>query len=185
MAMKSWRKNDFVSFGYYLGSILEVATRTETPVQEKEQDRELIMNRSMVAEVAQGFLESTQVGTFNFTNLLVCIYEADQDSLVLYQAVDMLEKAYKDKDPNEAIGGIIAVVAFVQGLKQTIPVCESVDQSSMDWSHFNNILDVVESPEKHMTVIGEDIVMNDVEITEELSQALDSFRSENFKDFGF
>lgn len=113
MAMKSWRKNDFVSFGYYLGSILEVATRTETPVEEKEQDRELIMNRSMVAEVAQGFLESTQVGTFNFTNLLVCIYEADQAALVLYQAVDMLEEAYKNKDPNEAIGGIIATVAFV------------------------------------------------------------------------
>jgi hypothetical protein len=52
MAMKSWRKNDFVSFGYYLGSILEAATRTETPVEEKEQDRELIMNRNMVAEVA-------------------------------------------------------------------------------------------------------------------------------------
>jgi hypothetical protein len=50
MAMKSWRKNDFVSFGYYLGSILEAATRTETPVE--EQDRELIMNRNMVAEVA-------------------------------------------------------------------------------------------------------------------------------------
>jgi hypothetical protein len=114
MAMKSWRKNDFVSFGYYLGSILEVATRTETPVEEKQQDRELIMNRNMVAEVAQGFLESTQVGTFNFTNLLVCIYEADQASLVLYQAVDMLEKAYKDKDLNEAVIGVVSVIAFVQ-----------------------------------------------------------------------
>lgn len=97
----------------------------------------------------------------------------------------MLEKAYKDKDPNEAIGGVIATVAFVQGLKQTIPVCESVDQSSMDWTHFDNILDVVESPEKHMQLIDEDIMFNEVAITQELSESLDAYRSERFNDFGY
>jgi hypothetical protein len=45
---------------------------------------------------------------------LVCIYEADQSALALYGAIDILEKAYKDKDPQEAIGGIIGIIAFVQ-----------------------------------------------------------------------
>ena len=57
----------------------------------------------MVAEVAQGFLAGTHVGQFNFTNLMVCIYGADQSALTLYQAVEDLEKAYKDHNVTEAI----------------------------------------------------------------------------------
>lgn len=139
----------------------------------------------MVAEVAQGFLESTKVGSFNFTNLLICIYEADQSALALYGAVDILEKAYKDKDPQEAIGGIIGIIAFVQQLKQSIPVCEAIDERSMDWSHFNNIVEVVESPEKHMSYIEHDIIFNEVAITYELSEALDAFRSMDYNEFGY
>jgi hypothetical protein len=41
-------------------------------------------NREMVTEVLQGLLEATNVGTFNFTNLLMCIYEADGAALSLY-----------------------------------------------------------------------------------------------------
>jgi hypothetical protein len=71
----------------------------------------------MVTEVLSGLLESTNVGTFNFTNLLMCVYEADGAALSLYQAVEVLEKAYKDKDAQEAIGGVIGIVAFVQAAK--------------------------------------------------------------------
>lgn len=184
-AMRSYRKGDFASFGYYLGSVLELATRPTEEVVEKVVEPEIEHNRNMVAEVAQGFLESTQVGAFNFTNLLMCIYQADQSALILYEAVDTLEKAYKDKDANEAVGGVIMTVAFIQQLKQSIPVCEAIDQSSMNWGEFNHIVEVVESPEKHMAVIGEDVIFNDVAITKDLSEALDSFRSENFKDFGY
>ena len=35
-------------------------------------------NRDMMAKIYKGFMEVTDVGTFNFTNLLLCIYEADQ-----------------------------------------------------------------------------------------------------------
>jgi hypothetical protein len=43
----------------------------------------------------------------------MCIYRADQSALILYQAVNILEKAFKDKDPEEAVGGIIGVIAFI------------------------------------------------------------------------
>jgi hypothetical protein len=45
---------------------------------------------------------------------LVCIYDADQSALSLYGAIDTLEKAYKDKDLNEAVIGVVSVIAFVQ-----------------------------------------------------------------------
>jgi hypothetical protein len=38
----------------------------------------------MITEVIQGLLEGTKVGTFNFTNLLLCIYEMDQAAMVAY-----------------------------------------------------------------------------------------------------
>jgi hypothetical protein len=37
--------------------------------------------------------------------------------LVLYQGVELLEEAIKDKDINEAIPGVIFVIAFLQQLK--------------------------------------------------------------------
>lgn len=188
LAVQSYRKEQFDSFGYYIGSILEAATRPaeiETlPVQADPADEE-IFTRGMVAETAQGFLEGSMVGTFDFTALLECIYGADQAALVLYEAVDILEEAYKDKDPQEAIGGIIAVIAFVQGLKQALPTCEAVDSKTMNWGTFNQIVEVAESPEKHMRLIGEDIIFNEATITTEVSAALDAFRSENFRLFGY
>lgn len=140
---------------------------------------------NMAAEVAQGFLEATNVGTFNFTNLLICIYEADQAALILYEGVQILEEAYKDKDPEEAIGGIIAAVAFVQQLKQSIPVCEAVDTSKSNWSTFDHIVEVAESPISHMKLIEKDIFFNGIKITEELSTAIESFRSGDYKQYGY
>lgn len=186
-AVKSYEKEQYDQFGFHLGSILELATRpaeTETaPVEKKEEE---VFSRAMAAEIVQGFFEATKVGTFNFTNLLLCIYEADQAALILYEAVDLLEEAYKDKDPMEAVGGIIAIIAFLQGLKQqTLPVCEAVDQRSFNWGTFDHIVEIAESPEKHMRIIGEDVIFNEATITADVADALDAFRSEDYKTFGY
>lgn len=131
-AVELYQAEKYFEFGKIMGSILEVAIDTKIeavpePALTVVETEETMINRQMVAEFAQGFLETTQVGEFNFTNLLICIYEADQAALILYQAVEILEEAYHDKDINEAIGGIIASVAFLGQLKQSIPVCEAVD----------------------------------------------------------
>jgi hypothetical protein len=97
--------------------------------------------------------------------------------LALYEGVDLLEKAIKDKDMNEAVGGVMFTVAFLQQLKQSIPLCESIDQGNLDWMYVDHIIDVAESPSKHMSVIENDVVFNGVEITKELSFAFDAFRS--------
>jgi len=47
-----------------------------------------------LAEIYQGYLEEMGVGTFNFTNLLLCIYEADQSAIIAYEGVQMAEEAW-------------------------------------------------------------------------------------------
>lgn len=54
MAIKSYRKGEFGYFGYYLGTILELASR---PIEEEtnmisERDSEDVFTRTMVTDVA-------------------------------------------------------------------------------------------------------------------------------------
>jgi len=181
-ATQAYRAGDFLTFGRKIGQIVKLST-----VEEKVEEVAvpLIDDRTMVAEVAQGLLEGTKVGTFNFTNLLICIYEADQAALILYQAVDLLKEAIHDKNIGEAIGGVIASLGFVQQLRQSIPVCESVDSKSMNWTTFNKIVEVAEDPKNHMQQIGEDVLFNGVTITEDLRRSIEAFRSGEFRNFGF
>ena len=185
-AIKAYKTEKYFEFGELMGNIVEIATE-----HKKEEALTVVpspdahdVNRQMIAEFAQGFLETTQVADFNFTNLLICIYEADQAALILYQAVEILEEAYHDKDINEAIGGIIATVAFLGQLKQSLPVCEAVVSTPQDWTHFDHIVEVLEDPKDHMAAIGKDIVMNGVTITEDIGDALEAFRAGDFHLFG-
>lgn len=181
--VEAYKRGDFLTFGLEMGSILKLATEA-LAVRVAQEDMPK-PDANMAAEVAQGFLESTNVGTFNFTNLLICIYEADQAALILDEGVKMLEQAWHDKDIEEAIPGVIAAVAFVQQLKQSIPVCESIDTKSANWSTFDHIVEVAQSPIKHMQLIEKDITFNGVKITEELSDAVESFRSGNYREYGY
>ena len=166
-----------------MGKIIKLATEAKAMREAKEDTPS--PNATMAAEVAQGFLEATNVGSFNFTNLLICIYEADQAALILDEGVKQLEEAWKDKSIQEAIPGVIMGVAFVQQLKQSLPVCEAVDTKNSDWTTFDQIVSVAESPINHMQLIENDVQFNGVSITEDLSLALDAFRAGEFKTYGY
>jgi hypothetical protein len=179
-AMLAYESGDFVTFGVKLGNILKLTSADETKaltVRER-------MDRKDITSVAQGFLEATNVGTFDFTTLLICIYEADQAAEVLYQAVEVLEEAWADKDPMEAIGGVIMTVAFVQGLEQTIPICESVAKTNQSWGTFHHIVETIENPQTSVEVVGKDIILNGNVITKDLGLALDAWNSGNMYAFG-
>ena len=80
--------------------------------------------------------------------------------------------------------GVIATVAFVQQLKQSIPVCKSIDTSDHDWTTFNKIVSTLESPTAHMSQIGENIILNGHTITKEIGEVLESYRSAEWEQFG-
>jgi len=180
-AMLAYQNGDFETFGVNMGSIFKLVTEEPatglTPVRQR-------MDKKDVTSVAQGFLSATNVADFNFQALLICIYEADQAAEVLYEAVEIFEEAYADKDVMEAIGGVIATVAFVQGVEQTIPVCESVDKTKMSWGTFHHIVETIENPLTSVEVVGKNVVLNGNVITKDLGSALDAWNSGDMYRFG-
>jgi len=181
-AVKAMEKRDYYSYGKFVGKILNNATGSRKEFQ-AEGNLEKI-DREMAAKVASGLLSSTTVGSFNFQDLLLCVYEADGAALVLERAAETIEQAYKDKSVQEAVAGAVEAFGFVQELKKTIPVCESVDSSKMDWTMFDKILSTLEDPVKHLDVIAKDIVMNGKNITVDVEDAIESFRAGDFVEFG-
>jgi len=102
-AVSAWGNKDYEKFGEFVGDIMKLSTQYKpAPIEwmQKRVAQEPIkkLDRKDVASFLQGFLLATKVGTFNFTNLLICIYEADQDAEILDQVVHMLIDAYEKKD---------------------------------------------------------------------------------------
>ena len=181
-AVAAMKNKDYYTYGKNVGKILNNATGARKEFQAEPTLANV--DREMAAKVAQGLLSSTQVGTFNYQDLLLCVYEADGAAMVLEAAAETIEQAYKDKDVKEAVSGAVEALAFVQDLKKTIPVCESVVSDHMDWTMFNKIVSTLEDPVKHLDVIAKDIVMNGKNITVEVEDAIESFRAGEYVQFG-
>lgn len=175
-AVKSWKSGDFEKFGESTGDIMKLASHVKKVETEKSVDKK------DVASFLQGFFDATSVGHINFTSLLECIYEVDQDAQILDGVVHMMEDAYKKKDYQEAIGALIGTATLVKTVEQTIPICKSVDQSSLDWTLYHEIMATIE--DKKYEVIEENIIMNGKVINKEVGETLNAWRSGDFKEFG-
>lgn len=187
---EAYGKGDYSTFGVNMGNILKLATHVhEEPIviRAAEPMTHQMSTKDMTV-LTKAFLEATNVGTFNFTQLLMCIRGADQAALLLDESVVELKKAYTDKNMQEAVQGLMEAVGFVQTLKGAIPTCEAVVTKSHDWTTFNNIVNVLESPTQHMDVVAKDVIFNGKTITNDIKNVLETFRAgewENFgKDFG-
>jgi len=185
--VEAYRAGDFETYGKKMGEIVHLATAAnalKAQVPLTYHDTYPKDNREMVTEVLQGLLESMHVGAFNFTALLECVYAADGAALSLYQAVEILEEAYKKKDAQEAIGGVVAIVAFVQGAEQALPVCESVASSSADFRNFRHIARMSKCPKMGVKMVGKNMTMNGVTITREFMEAMEAWNMGEYKKFG-
>jgi hypothetical protein len=174
-ANELYGQGKYEQFGEELGKIIKKATEGKTQQHVDKKD---------IAKFASGFLEATKVGKFNFTALLECIYEADQAAEALDMGVRELIKGVEDKDINDIIPGVIGLVAFVQTLRQTIPLCETVDPKAMDWTTFDNIVATVEDPVNHMQALDKDIMMNGKKITSEINEGISAWQSGDYQTFG-
>lgn len=113
----AYKHQQYEEFGEIMGNILKLATQANVDKRlannvEQWKANYPKENREMVADIFMGLFEATKVGTFNFTNLLLCVYEADQSALELYQGVGLVEQAItKDKDIMAALtdgfGGLV------------------------------------------------------------------------------
>ena len=138
-----------------------------------------------LAEFLQGFFKATNVGQFNLTNLLICIYEMDNAALAFYESYELLEEAWEKKDWQEAIGGAIALVAGVQGVEQSLPVCEAVDSKSYNWSTFDRLAKLSQDKKTAFKVIDKNLVFNGVTITADFITAMESYQMGRYNEFGY
>lgn len=129
----AWKNGQWELAGEALGDIFKLSTvqYEKYPAQEWLQERKVFEKFEMIdpkdiASFAQAFLEAMGVAHVDFTALLECIYVADQAALVLDGVVQAIKQAIADRKIEDAIGALIGAVAFVQQLKQAIPVCESI-----------------------------------------------------------
>mgnify|MGYP006899575812 CR=1 FL=1 len=122
-ALDAFRSGKYEQFGEKLGDALSLSTVEEKKINTLEtvDDR-----KRFVAEFGQGFLDATNVGSFNIDNLLMCIYEADQAALAIYASVDIIKSAIKDKDIMELLPGAIFLFAGLDYFKQALPICEAI-----------------------------------------------------------
>mmetsp|Transcript_29462 Transcript_29462/g.44666 ORF Transcript_29462/g.44666 Transcript_29462/m.44666 type:complete len:399 (-) Transcript_29462:404-1600(-) len=108
-ATEAYLQKDFVKFGEKMGAILKLAT------QKPEEQLELVTSEDAkeAADALQGFLTATNVGHFNFTALLACIYEMDQAAIEFVAAFNILKSAIHDKKIMEGVAGsLFAFSAF-------------------------------------------------------------------------
>jgi hypothetical protein len=90
-AVTAYKHGQYETFGEIMGKVLKLATQANADKLEAKADSWKSTypkeNREMMAEILQGLFETTGVGSFNFTNLLLCVYEADQSALELYEGI--------------------------------------------------------------------------------------------------
>lgn len=132
------KTEQFEKFGEQIGNLVKVITEKEAKASYADAFPE--DNRTAIAEFLQGFFKATNVGEFNLTNLLICIYEMDNAALAFYQGAEMLDEAWEKKDWNDALGGAIAIFAGVQTVEQGLPACEAVDTKSMNWKDLDRLI---------------------------------------------
>lgn len=176
----AFEAQNFEGFGKAMGEILKMAT-TEKP---EVVDEEPTVDRKAIAETFAGLAEATHLGHFDFTALLICVYEEDQAALIALESFKIWKEAIQNKDIQEAIGGVITTIAAFQQFKKGLPACESVDSKSLDWTHFDKIVSTLEHPEKHMTQIAQNIIFNGKTVTKEMASAVDALNSEDYQQFG-
>jgi hypothetical protein len=92
-----YKTGQYDKFGEFLGNLIKVITEKENK-KPTWSDSFPHDNRTAIAEFLQGFFQATEVGQFNLTNLLICIYEMDNAALAFYESAEMLEEAWEQKD---------------------------------------------------------------------------------------
>lgn len=178
------KTEQYEKFGEQIGNLVKVVTEKEA---QKKSYADVFPNdnRIAIAEFLQGFFKATNVGEFNLTNLLVCIYEMDNAAIAFYQGAEMLDEAWEKKDWNDALGGAIAIFAGVQTVEQGLPACEAVDTQSMNWKDLDRLIQISQGKETTLKIIEDNMVFNGVTITKEFITTVEDYRKKEYKQFGY
>lgn len=172
---KALYDGDYQLLGQMMGEIYKlasvpVASESDAPIESKKVDF------SNLAEMIQGFLGRLGVEV-DFLGLLVCIYEADQSALMLYEDIEMAEEAWKDKDLMEGVFVALLTLAFVQSLEQQVePACANLF-GDFDWSPYAKMAAELLAPKPYHSYAGSNMQGHFVTATE-------LYTAQNWFDYG-
>ena len=183
-AAQNYRRQEFEQFGEKLGKIMRFSTEKK---QELDTEHRTIDSKQ-IAELFQGLLSATNVGHFNFTDLLICVDQMDRVALLMDEDVKVAEKVIHDTTwqdrIGDAIGFVMVLAGAVQQFKQGMPTCKAAF-SQADWSQWDQIENVMYNSGSNMQIIEDNIELNGVQITANLEDAMNDFKNEEYKKFGF
>lgn len=185
-AMAAYHQGHFEQFGEKLGQIMHLVNvpKANAPKQFVKEEAAPQQDMSNVAEMLQGFFTGVGILDMNFMDILVCIYEADQSALELYADLQIWQEAWADKSLFEGLFAVVFLVAFGQSIKsQVVPACTQAFQK-YDWAPLDNVVSTIEDPINHLNVIGDNIVMNGIPITEAIDVAYNDYTTEQWFAFG-
>lgn len=124
-------------------------------------------------------------GKFDLLALLECIGDEDKALLVFDAAFQQFEAAIKDKNPSEAIAGVIAVVAGIAQFKQGLPACEAIDTTTFKYDQLVSTYDIAAHPTQHMEILEKDLLLNGASIRKDVWLAVQSYRKGEYAYFGW
>ena len=185
-AVAAMELGDYEQFGKKLGQVMQLVNVPKANQPEKIVPKADTPQKDMgnIAEMLQGFFSGVGIVGTHYQDILVCIYEADQAALELYADLQIWEEAWQDKSLFESLFAVVFLVAFSQAVRsQVVPACENAF-AKYDWTPMDNVVSIVEDPVAHLNVIGNDIVLNGLPITDAVHTAYNSFKNEEWFAFG-
>jgi len=169
-AVVAYDDAQYETAGEMIGEIMKIAgvkkEVEEAPVEE--------FSKTEMAALAQGLLKGTNVGDFDLSALIECIGDVTTDVRMFIGIVEALKESAETKNIPQFVQALIGIVAFGKSVEKTIPTCKHVGGGAQ-WETFDNIVEVMSTPETHMRQIGKDIVFNHKAITAEAVAAASSW----------
>ena len=142
LAVEYYEKKEWTLFGRTVGAMTQHVAMDHKNVNLPKPTTE---QKKIATEILQGFLKGADVGTFNFTALLECIYEADQTAEMFYVVATQIIPDIKNqptlvaKIAESFLAGFFTVSAVKTFETQALPICEQVDSKLANWSKFDDL----------------------------------------------
>jgi hypothetical protein len=116
-AFTAYDNGDFERQGYLIGRIMQLMKLPKPTMQTKDSALTANSKEDMAKDAAsmvQGFMSGVGIVGNHYTDILVCIYSADQAALELYADLQIWTLAWHDKSLSEGLFAVVFGVAFVQ-----------------------------------------------------------------------
>lgn len=148
---------------FALAALAITASATVTPIE--------------VAEIAEG----TLIGFFNsagYPDIASCITDAEDVAIDAEKAFN----DFSDKSVSGVIQGLKDLGDMVNEIKVAMTDCEQI--SDNDWSEITNAVDTMSNPLKFAYHVGEEILINGVNIYHDIESAQSNWESQKYEAFG-